>query len=342
MGSASHYDVLLAEDRTSALELLKRTHRDRHSGSGPSTVSWRYTRRFSGFVRHASGRSTNQGDRYYRTGRKREWNGSDRTGCLRFFLQTRRYRRTKGCSRSGHPCSRARARKARIAEERSRQTAFEGIMGVSPQMRAVFGAIEKVSKSGASVLSCRGKRNGKRVGRTCDSSAERKESRPVYRHQLRSDSGNPLGERTFRTRERGFHRCPRSKAGPSGVAHGGTLFLDEIGELSGTLQVKLLRFLQDHEIERVGGRSTIRVDARSSRPPMWIYEGDGRRTLSGRPLLSSGSRCRLHASVARTVWRHYLSQKHSFNSKPRLKKDANFHTESHQGYGDPWLAGECS
>src|SRR5262249_21776494 len=45
-------------------------------------------------------------------------------------------------------------------------------------------------------------------------------------------------------------------------AHGGTLFLDEIGDISPAVQVKPLRFLQEHEFERVGGNETVRVDVR--------------------------------------------------------------------------------
>ena len=52
------------------------------------------------------------------------------------------------------------------------------------------------------------------------------------------------------------------KDGRFSIADGGTLFLDEIGEISPAIQVKLLRFLQEHEFERVGGTQTIRVDVR--------------------------------------------------------------------------------
>jgi transcriptional regulator with GAF, ATPase, and Fis domain len=53
-----------------------------------------------------------------------------------------------------------------------------------------------------------------------------------------------------------------SRAGRFEIADGGTLFLDEIGDISPTVQVKLLRFLEEHEFERVGGNRTIKVDVR--------------------------------------------------------------------------------
>jgi DNA-binding NtrC family response regulator len=63
--------------------------------------------------------------------------------------------------------------------------------------------------------------------------------------------------------ERGsFTGAMARKDGRFQLADGGTLFLDEIGEISPSIQVKLLRFLQEHEFERVGGTQTIRVDVR--------------------------------------------------------------------------------
>jgi DNA-binding NtrC family response regulator len=63
--------------------------------------------------------------------------------------------------------------------------------------------------------------------------------------------------------ERGaFTGAMARKDGRFQLADGGTLFLDEIGEISASIQVKLLRFLQEHEFERVGGTQTIRVDVR--------------------------------------------------------------------------------
>jgi len=63
--------------------------------------------------------------------------------------------------------------------------------------------------------------------------------------------------------ERGsFTGAMARKDGRFQIADGGTLFLDEIGEISPAIQVKLLRFLQEHEFERVGGTQTLRVDVR--------------------------------------------------------------------------------
>ena len=63
--------------------------------------------------------------------------------------------------------------------------------------------------------------------------------------------------------ERGsFTGAAARREGRFAQANGGTLFLDEIGEVSPAVQVKLLRFLQEHEFERVGGNETVRVDVR--------------------------------------------------------------------------------
>jgi two-component system NtrC family response regulator len=73
---------------------------------------------------------------------------------------------------------------------------------------------------------------------------------------------NLLESELFGHEKGSFTGAHAQRSGRIEMAEGGTLFLDEIGELSGPLQVKLLRFLQVHEVERVGGRALIKVDTR--------------------------------------------------------------------------------
>jgi two-component system NtrC family response regulator len=73
---------------------------------------------------------------------------------------------------------------------------------------------------------------------------------------------NLLESELVRLRKRRFHRCHKQTLGKIEVANKGTLFLDEIGDLPMPLQAKLLRFLQERVIERIGGRDEIPVDVR--------------------------------------------------------------------------------
>ena len=83
------------------------------------------------------------------------------------------------------------------------------------------------------------------------------------------------------------------------LADNGTLFLDEIGEMEFSLQAKLLRFLQERQIQRVGSSSTMRVDVRvvsaTNRDPL---TPDSRRPLARRPVLPA--ECSAHRGAAAT------------------------------------------
>ena len=104
--------------------------------------------------------------------------------------------------------------------------------------------------------------------------------------QLRFHPGNPPRERVVRARKRAFTGAIKQTPGKFELAHNGTLFLDEIGDMPLPLQAKLLRFLQERQFERVGGRTQINVDARlvcaTNRD---LKESGGKRQIPRRPLL---------------------------------------------------------
>jgi len=139
---------------------------------------------------------------------------------------------------------------------------FEGLLGSSTTMQAVFSSVRKVAPSEAPVLILGESGTGKEVA-----------ARAIHRRSNRSDGPfiaincgaipeNLLESELFGHEKGSFTSAHAQRSGRFESANGGTLFLDEIGELPMPLQVKLLRFLQDRQIERVGGRTPIQVDAR--------------------------------------------------------------------------------
>jgi len=139
---------------------------------------------------------------------------------------------------------------------------FEGMLGSSPQMQAVFQMIRKVATTDAPVLIVGESGTGKELT-----------ARAIHRQSTRRDSPfvvincsaipETLLESELFGHEKGaFTGAHIQRKGRIELARGGTLLLDEIGELSPVLQVKLLRFLENNQIERVGGREQIAVNAR--------------------------------------------------------------------------------
>ncbi len=139
---------------------------------------------------------------------------------------------------------------------------FEGILGNSRQIQSVFANIRKMAASDASVLITGESGTGKElVARAIHRLSVRKDG-PFIAINCGAIPENLLESELFGHEKGSFTGAHIQRQGRIETAEAGTLFLDEIGELSGSLQVKLLRFLQQHEVERVGGRSLIKVDTR--------------------------------------------------------------------------------
>ncbi len=139
---------------------------------------------------------------------------------------------------------------------------LEGIIGSGPQMQSVFASIRKMSGSDASVLIGGESGTGKElVARAIHRLSSRKNG-PFIAINCGAIPENLLESELFGHEKGAFTGAHVQRQGRIELAQRGTLFLDEIGELSPALQVKLLRFLQEREFERVGGRTLIKVDAK--------------------------------------------------------------------------------
>ncbi|MCP4581718.1 MAG: PEP-CTERM-box response regulator transcription factor, partial [candidate division Zixibacteria bacterium] len=139
---------------------------------------------------------------------------------------------------------------------------FRDIVGASPKMQEVFELIKAVSPTDETVLITGESGTGKElVARALHFNSNRRK-KPFIPINCGAIPEQLLESELFGHEKGSFTGAVGRKIGRFEQANTGTIFLDEIGEMSTNLQVKLLRFLQDHIIERVGGTGFIELDVR--------------------------------------------------------------------------------
>jgi len=149
-----------------------------------------------------------------------------------------------------------------LTEEIDKIHNYNEIIGESNALSEVFKLVSRVSPSDSTVLVLGETGTGKElIARAIHNNSPRKD-RPMVKVNCAALPANLIESELFGHEKGSFTGATERRLGKFELANKGTLFLDEIGEMPIDLQVKLLRALQEKEIERVGGKETIKVDVR--------------------------------------------------------------------------------
>ena len=147
-------------------------------------------------------------------------------------------------------------------EETGDKYGFGGMVGQSDEMRKIYNALQKVAKSDITVLLLGETGTGKELAARAIHYNSARKHQP-FRKVSCASMPEALLESTLFGHEKGAYTgADVRRIGMFESADKGTIFLDEIGEISQNVQIKLLRFLQERRLERVGGTEVIEVDAR--------------------------------------------------------------------------------
>jgi PAS domain S-box-containing protein len=149
-----------------------------------------------------------------------------------------------------------------LREEIDRASMFEEIVGISSALHAVLSRVSKVAPTDSTVLITGETGTGKELVARAIHRRSRRSSRPFVSVNCAAIPRDLIASELFGHEKGAFTGATQRRLGRFELAEGGTIFLDEIGELPAETQIALLRVLQEHEFERVGGTGTIRTDVR--------------------------------------------------------------------------------
>ena len=259
---AREYDVVLAEDRQSALEKIRKEH--------PPVVTLDL-----GLPPHPGGIEEGlraltgmlEQDPFIKviviTGQTERSNALQAIGqgAYDFLCKPVEVDDLRGILRRAFYVSQLE-RENRTLQQQTTTELFQGMMGTSTQMQETFAAILRVATTDVPVLIVGESGTGKELtARAIHRLSDRKDG-PFIAINCGAIPENLLESELFGHEKGAFTNAHMQRKGRIEGAQGGTLFLDEIGEMPLALQVKLLRFLQERVIERVGGREEIPINVR--------------------------------------------------------------------------------
>ena len=157
---------------------------------------------------------------------------------------------------------RLRRENLRLKKQLREKFRFDNIIGTSEPMCQVFDIIRKVADTDSTVLILGESGTGKElVARAIHYNGQR-QANPLIPVNCGAIPEDLLESELFGHEKGAFTHAIRTRIGRFEQAHGGTIFLDEIGDMSPNLQVKILRVLQNHQFERIGGQKTLKVNIR--------------------------------------------------------------------------------
>ncbi len=149
-----------------------------------------------------------------------------------------------------------------LQEELQKKSQFSNIIGKSDLMKKIFEKVKQVAPTKASVLITGESGVGKEMIADALHYNSPRKGKPFIKVHCAALTETLLESELFGHERGAFTGAFARKRGRFELAHTGTIFLDEIGDISQSLQIKLLRVLQDKTFERVGGEDTLEVDVR--------------------------------------------------------------------------------